>query len=144
MISENNVWSGTPSQILNLGTYIICGLVSLTVFGAIFAIPYAIWQYLVVKNQRYELTSQRLKVHSGVLSKKTDELELYRVKDTQFDQPFILRLFGLGNIVIVSSDSTTQVSSIRAIKDAPELRDQIRNLVESRREQKRVRVAEFE
>jgi membrane protein YdbS with pleckstrin-like domain len=144
MAQETDVWSGNPSQITNLGTYIICGLISLTVFGAIIAIPYAIWRYLVVKNWRYELTSQRIRAHSGVLSKKTDELELYRVKDTKFDQPFFLRLFGLGNVIIVSSDSTTPVSEITAIKDAKNLREQIRNLVEERRDQKRVRVAEFE
>ena len=146
MVQENDVWSGTPSQITNLGTYIICGLVSVATFGvgAIIAIPYAIWQYLVVKNQRFELTSQRLRAHSGVLSKKTDELELYRVKDTKFDQPFFLRLFGLGNVIIVSSDTTTPISAITAIKDAQHLREQIRQLVEDRRDQKRVRVAEFE
>lgn len=144
MAQELNVWSGSPSQISNLGAFIICGLVSLTVIGAIFALPIALWMYLVVKNQRYELTSQRLKVHSGVLSKKTDELELYRVKDTRFDQPLLLRLFGLGNVIIVSSDATSPVSTITAISDAQPLREQIRKLVEERRDQKRVRIAEFE
>lgn len=144
MASEEHVWSGSPSQITNLGTYVICGLLTLTGYGAIIGIPYAIWRYFVVKCQRYELTSQRLKVHSGVLNKKTDELELYRVKDTKFDQPLFLRLFGLGNVIIVSSDSTTPISSIYGIEGAQQLREQVRNLVEDRRAQKRVRVAEFE
>ena len=144
MAQEIDVWSGTPSQITNLGAYIICGLLSLTGIGAVIGIPYAIWRYLVVKNQRFEVTSQRITAHSGVLSKQTDELELYRVKDTKFDQPLFLRLFGLGNVIIVSSDSTTPISAITAVKDARSLREQIRNLVEERRDQKRVRVAEFE
>jgi membrane protein YdbS with pleckstrin-like domain len=114
------------------------------VFGAIVAIPYALWKYLVVKHQKFEVTSQRIMAHSGVLSKKTEELELYRVRDTKFDQPFFLRLFGLGNIVIISNDATTPISVIPAIKGARDLREQIRSLVEDRRDQKRVRVAEFE
>jgi hypothetical protein len=73
--------------------------------------PWCLWQYLVVKKQRFELTSQRLRAYRGVLSKKTDELELYRVKDTKFDQPFFLRLLGLGNAIIVSFDSTTKSTS---------------------------------
>ena len=89
MASEINIWSGSPSQITNLGTYILCVLLSLTIVLAIVAIPYAIWQYLVVKNQKYDLTSQRLKQHAGVLSKQTDELELYRVKYTRFKQTFL-------------------------------------------------------
>lgn len=144
MATETQVWSGTPSQVLNLGTFIVCGLISLTIIGAIVAIPYAVWKYLVVKNWRFEVTSQRIKVHSGVLSKKTEELELYRVKDTKFDQPLFLRLFGVANVVIVSTDTTTPVSVIPAIKDAQALREQIRIFVEERRDQKRVRVTEFE
>ena len=89
MASEINIWSGSPSQITNLGTYILCVLLSLTIVLAIVAIPYAIWQYLVVKNQKYDLTSQRLKQHGGVFSKQTDELELYRVKYTRFKQTFL-------------------------------------------------------
>jgi membrane protein YdbS with pleckstrin-like domain len=144
MEAEKQVWSGRSSQIVNLGTFIVCGLICLTVIGAIVALPYAIWKYLLVRTQTYEVTSQRIRVHSGVLSKKTEEMELYRVKDTKFDQPFFLRLFGLGNVVIVSNDATTPISIIPAIKGAGDLREQLRNLVEDRRDQKRVRVAEFE
>lgn len=144
MATEEHVWSGNPSQIVNLGTFILCTLLSLTVILAFVAVPYAIWKYLVVKNQKYDLTSQRLKTHSGVLSKKTDELELYRVKDTKFDQPFFLRLFGLGNVVLMSSDLTTPIAKIEAVNNAQALREQIRSLVEERRDQKGVRIAELE
>jgi membrane protein YdbS with pleckstrin-like domain len=143
-LEENQVWSGTSSQVLNLGIFILCGLVTLTVIGAIVAIPYAVWRYLLVRNRRFEVTSQRIKVYSGVLSKKIEELELYRVKDTKFEQPFFLRLFGLANVVIVSTDSTTPISMIPAIKNAQDLREKLRVLVEERRDQKRVRVTEFE
>lgn len=144
MTAEADIWSDSPSQATNLGTYVISGLISLTGFGAIVAIPYAFWCYLVVKNQRYELTSHRLRVHSGILSKKTDELELYRIKDTKFDQPFFLRLFNLGNVIIISSDASTPTSSIHAVKEAQNLREKLRNLVEERRDQKRVRMVENE
>lgn len=142
--TEEQVWTGGPSQVTNFGTYVVCGLLTLTGIFAIFALPYAFWQFLVVRCQRYELTTQRLKVHSGVLNKKTDELELYRVKDTRFDQPFFLRLFGLGNVILFSTDATTPTSTINGVKDAQQLREQIRTLVETRRDQKRVRLAELE
>ena len=144
MAEEEHVWTGGPSQITNLGAYAVCVLLTLTVIGAVVAIPFAIWKYLVVRCQRYELTSQRLKFHSGILSKKIEEVELYRIKDTKFDQPFWFRLFGLGNVTLVSSDVTTPVVSIHGVKDAQQLREQIRSLVEVRRDQKRVRTGEFE
>lgn len=144
MVQEEHVWSGSPSQVLNFSTFLICGLASLTIVLAIVAIPYAIWRWLAVKNIKYELTSQRLKVHTGVLSKKVDELELYRVKDSSFEQSFFRRLFGVGDVLLMSSDSTSPSTTINAIKNARALREQIRGIVETRRDQKRVRVTELE
>jgi uncharacterized membrane protein YdbT with pleckstrin-like domain len=104
----------------------------------------ALWKYAAVRCQKYELTTQRLKLQAGVLSKKIDEIELYRVKDTRFEQSFFLRLFGLGNVVIFSSDTTQPAQTIKAVANAKALREQIRALVEVRRDQKRVRMIETE
>jgi uncharacterized membrane protein YdbT with pleckstrin-like domain len=103
-----------------------------------------LWKYLVVKNQVYELTNQRLKMHSGVLSKRIEELELYRVRDTQFEQPFFLRLFGLGNVILLTTDTTSPEVIVPAIPNAQAIREQIRDAVEETRDTKRVRVAELE
>ena len=102
------------------------------------------WKYLDVRCQRHELTTQRLKTESGVFSKTTHELELYRVKDIMLQQPFLLRLFGLGNVVLMTSDVSTPELTLRAIPDAPTFRDKLRQCVEERREQKRTRVTEVE
>lgn len=144
MAEENVVWSGNPSQVTNMGTFILWGLLALTVFLLPVSAIVILWKYLVVKNQKYELTTQRLKTHAGVLSKKTEEIELYRVKDTKFEQTFFLRLFNLGNVVLLSSDMTQPTQTICAVSNAQALREQIRNLVEERRDQKRVRNIESE
>ncbi len=144
MAAEETVWTGSPSQWLNAGRFALCFLATLTGIFAIVAIPYAIWRWFVVKNIRYELSTQRLKCHSGVLNKTTEELELYRVKDSRFDEPFLMRMVGLGNVTVVSSDSTTPTTSLLALREGGPLREKIRALVEERREQKRVRIAEFE
>ncbi len=59
-------------------------------------------------------------------------LELYRIKKTTLDQPFALRIFGLANITIVSSDADTRNWEISAIpaQVAVELREQLRNHTE--------------
>ncbi|MBX9705992.1 MAG: PH domain-containing protein [Gammaproteobacteria bacterium] len=95
--------------------------------------------YFVTKYIKYTLTSERLQTHTGVFSKQTNDLELYRVIDTRLEEPFLLRLFGLGNIVLITADSSSPALSIIAIKDASKLRNNIRNLVESRRDAKKVR-----
>ncbi len=142
--NEKTVWRYSPSQILNIWTYLICGLVSLTLVGAIVAIPIAFWKYLVVKNMVFELTTERFLIHSGVLNKRTDEIELYRIRDSRLDQPFVFRFFGLSNITVVSSDVTNPELLIPAIPDGQQARNALRNAIEHCRQRKHVRVGEFD
>lgn len=142
MAEEIFICSGGPSQVINTGAFILCGVLAIPTCGI--ALIYAAWRYLDVKNQRFELTTQRLTSHSGIFSKKIDEIELYRVKDTGLIEPFLLRLFGLGNVVLISSDSTNPFKTIPAVSGAKDLREKIRTLVEERRDQKRVRTLETE
>ena len=73
-----------------------------------------------------------------------DEIELYRIKDSTVDNPFILRILGLGNIRLITSDKSTPVITIPAIKDAREVRETIRKRVEYLRDKKRVREVDYE
>ena len=141
---EYPVWTGSPSQWMNLPAFLLWGLLALTLVLLPVSLCVILWRYLVVKNQVFELTSERLKMHSGVLNKKISELELYRVTDTQFDQPFWLRVVGLAHVQIMSSDKTSPLVTITAVPDARELREKLRELVEARRAAKGVRLSELE
>ena len=109
----------------------------------IFPLFIILWKWLVIKCTKYELTNQRLKKQYGVLNKKIDELELYRIKDYKLDQPFFLRLFSLGNIVLKTSDKSHPTVIIPAVSESAELREKIRSLVENLRDQKRIREVDF-
>jgi uncharacterized membrane protein YdbT with pleckstrin-like domain len=140
MPEEKTIWTSSPSQVLNLGVFILCGLL----FFLVVPLFYALWKWLVVKLTQYELTSERLKIRSGVINRKLDELELYRVRDYRLDQPLSLRVFSLGNIVLTTSDKTTPVVVLRAIRDAERVREELRTYVESCRTSKRVREIDIE
>lgn len=140
MAEEKPLWSGSPSQIVNLPVYAVCVLFIWLVIPA-FVI---LWKWLVTRCTRYELTSERLRTRSGVFNKELDEIELYRVRDYKLEQPFFLRLFGLGNIFLTTSDKTHPTFTLRAIKGSEALRDQIRNAVEVCRVSKRVREVDME
>lgn len=133
--SEHEVWSGTPSQWQNLGWWLSCLL--------ILPIPYALWRWLVVRNTRYLLTDQRLKSSRGVFNRVTDDLELYRIKDTRFEQSVWQRMVGIGDIELSTSDTTTPLARLRNIRHADNVRDILRGLVEKRRDAKRVRELDF-
>ncbi|MDP3843271.1 MAG: PH domain-containing protein [Oxalobacteraceae bacterium] len=126
MSQEQAVWSGTPSQVVNLGTYILCILFLWLVIPAFILL----WKWLVVRNTQYELTTQRLRLRTGVLNKETSALELYRVKDFTVDQPLFLRLFSVANIILETSDKSHPTVVIRAVPDAEALASTIREHVE--------------
>jgi uncharacterized membrane protein YdbT with pleckstrin-like domain len=134
------VWRGSPSQILNVPVFIVCTLLC----WLIVPIGFAIWKWLVVKNVRYELTTERLRLRRGVLNKELEELELYRVRDYKLEQPLLLRLFSFGNITVTSTDASQPVLTLRAIGNSEQVREQIRFYVEDCRTRKRVRTIDVE
>lgn len=140
MAEEELVWSGAPSQVVNVPAYVLWGLL----FWLVIPIFVILWKWLVLKNTKYELTTERLKTRHGVINKKMDDMELYRVRDYKFDQPLFLRLFRLGNITLLTSDKTSPVVVIRAIGDGEQLREQVRKSVEACRMKKRVREVELD
>jgi len=156
MLQEQTVLSASSSQVLNFWAFMLLGTCQLA--GAYLMLFYAIpalvwmgavalvmlWKYLGVRCQHYELTTERLKTQTGIFSKTTQELELYRVKDIMFEQPFFLRLFGLGHVVLMTSDVSTPTLTLKAIHDADNWREKLRHCTEARREQKRTRLTEVE
>lgn len=140
MDEERSVWQGTPSQVVNIGSFILLGLF----FWLVIPLFVILWKWLVVKNTKYELTTERLRLRYGVFNKKTDELELYRVRDYKLDQPFFLRIFSLSNIVLTTSDKTHPRVVLEAITDGEELREKLRKYVEVCRTRKGVREVDIE
>jgi uncharacterized membrane protein YdbT with pleckstrin-like domain len=140
-MAEDTVWSAHPSQVINFGSYLFLLLLAIPTLGLTLFI--ILWKWLVVKNTKYELTTERLKTRTGVLNKKVDELELYRVKDYSMEQPFFLRLFSCSNIILETSDQSHPQLTIQAISDAEAVREKIRAYVEDCRVKKGVRETDF-
>ena len=136
MTDERIEWIGHPSQWQNLGWFVLCLL--------IIPLPVAIWKWLETRNTVYTLTDQRLKFTRGVFSKTTEDLELYRVRDTKFEQSFFERMVGLGEIEVFTTDETSPTIKLPFIQDAETVREKIRGLVEARRDAKRVRYLDAE
>src|SRR6184192_3952508 len=137
---EETVWRGTSSQWKNFGLYILCALLCWLIVPIFIALA----RYLQTKCKIYELTTERLKITEGVFSKVTDTLELYRVKDIETRQPFLYRMFGIENVQLNTSDSSSPFVLIEAIRHQVGLADKIRNQVETIRQQKGVREIDVE
>jgi uncharacterized membrane protein YdbT with pleckstrin-like domain len=136
MSDERIEWTGHPSQWQNLGWFLACVL--------LVPIPFALWKWLETRTTVYTLSDQRLKFTRGVLTKTTEDLELYRVRDTKFEQGVFERMLGLGRIVLFTTDETSPSIVLPYIADAESVREKIRGLVEARRDAKRVRYLDTE
>jgi uncharacterized membrane protein YdbT with pleckstrin-like domain len=159
MTEENSLWKGSSSQWLNLGPFAAALVVAAgIIIGGVIAGPaapfvlvalvlpavYLIWRYLVVRTQVFELTSERLRLTRGVINQKIDEIELYRVKDSQMVRPWWMRLTGLASIVMETSDRTLPHLVIPAIHGGEQVRELLRKHVELERDRKRVREMDFD
>lgn len=137
---EQVIWSGSSSQVRNLHIYLLCGLFC----WLIIPLFYALAKWIQLRSRHYEVTTQRLRIRQGVFSKRTDEMELYRVSDSTVYEPFWQRFFGVGNIVVTTNDASTPSLTLEALPNAPEIREKLRTAVEECRDRKRVRVTEME
>ena len=139
-VAEEIVWRGSSSQWKNFGVYFVCGLLC----WLIVPIFVALARFFQTKCEIFELTTQRFKVTSGVFSKVTDTLELYRVKDIETRQSFLARLVGVENVQMNTSDASSPLVLVEAVPSTVRLADKLRNQVEIIRQQKRVREIDIE
>ena len=57
----------------------------------------------------YSMTEDRLFIKRGLFNLREDEVRLYRIKDLGLERNMIQRMFGLGTIRVVSSDSLSLI-----------------------------------
>ncbi|HEX9565257.1 MAG TPA: PH domain-containing protein [Gemmatimonadaceae bacterium] len=154
---ESPVWTGSPSQWVNAGWFVACliaaaafvsaGVIAsqpLIAVGAVIPAIYALAKALTVRTTRIEVTTERISTTVGIFSRHKWDIELYRVKDTTLQEPFLLRMVRRANILIVSSDRSSPMVSLRALPDAERLRQQIRANVERLRLKRGVREMDIE
>lgn len=133
--TEQPVWQGHPSHVQYLGTYTLCVLFCWLIVPLFFAL----YLWMIIRSRVYEVTTQRIFYTTGIFSKTREEWEIYRIKDMRVEQPFKLRVFGKGNIVLETSDRSIPNFVIEAVPEPRSLADRIRQLVEERRRSRGVR-----
>lgn len=133
MTTETDVWEGRPSQLGNIPLFIICLVLS----WLIIPLLVMVWVWLDTRLTHYKLTTERLVTTTGVLNRMTNQMELYRVRDYQIEEPFWMRLFGLANIYVISTDRTNMDLEIKAIAGSSNLVALVREQVETLRHSKR-------
>lgn len=92
---------------------------------------------------RYALSEDRLFLSVGFLNIKDDEILLYRVRDIDTSRSLWQRLFGVGTVIVMSSDKSMPNLVLKNIKDPVRVKEIIHEQVEEMKIRRRVRVGEI-
>ena len=92
---------------------------------------------------RYRLTTQRLFVQTGLVAKRLEEVELFRVKDVTLEQGFFDRLLGVGQVTVLSTDDSAPRVTLAGIPEPEPVKEQIRTAFRAARRREGLRTGEF-
>ena len=145
--AEKTIFSGSPAMIYSVGQvvpFVVVVLLAGTtvyllesenqtayivylVLGALVACGVILIRYYVRSCAiHYTITTQRIKLDRGWLSKVQESLELFRVDHFELRQPLGSRLLGQSFLHLYSSDAELENFSIYGIPNLPALADQLR------------------
>ena len=91
----------------------------------------------------YGFSEDRLYIKTGVLNTREDEVRLYRITDIGLERSLWQRIMGMGTIRLYSSDQSMGDFSLVNVKNSEDVKEQLSELIEKERENKRVSSREF-
>ena len=91
---------------------------------------------------RWVLTTERLQVVRGILSRSTEEVELTRVRDVSFEQGLAQRALGIGTVTVIGTDATAPTIVLHDVDEPEQVKELIRQAVRDQRRRHRVRQVE--
>jgi len=105
----------------------------LTMLALIFCIGFTFYHYILLKTTKFKITNQRIEKTEGIFSRKTTNLELYRVKDLQMKRSLIERIVGIGSVQLTTSDHSDHQFHLNGIENYEKVFTTIRHQVETNR-----------
>jgi uncharacterized membrane protein YdbT with pleckstrin-like domain len=87
---------------------------------------------------RYRLTPQRLEVERGILGRRYESIDLWRVRDVVLEQTLVERMRGVGRITVLSTDQVEPELLVGPVAAAKPLYDRLRDAVAAARKEARV------
>jgi membrane protein YdbS with pleckstrin-like domain len=103
--------------------WITIALLGIALVPPVIALPLAVAQ---LKSTHYKVTNQRILIEQGVISKSLIEIDMRSVDDTEFHQTFLERIFGIGEVWVVSTDKIAPKMVLHGIHDPRKTRELIR------------------
>jgi membrane protein YdbS with pleckstrin-like domain len=166
-MEERDLWSGTFSSkammghwffaaigslaLIALGIYLVAAteyewkMIGLYVTLGLAALWWlCVWLLLVYRqwSRHYRVTTQRIVHQEGILSRSNDRIEIIDVSDVSFTQSIFDRMFGVGDIKVVSDDQSHPVLILGGIADVARVTNIIDDARRDERRRRGVRIVD--
>jgi uncharacterized membrane protein YdbT with pleckstrin-like domain len=133
---EETLYEGRPAVVPGLGALMLAILT--------LGLGY-LYLWMRTRAVSYKVTTRRVLVERGMLSKRLEQIDAFRIKDFVVDRPFSQRLLGTGNLLLLTADSTTPAVELRGLHtDVVALYEKLRAAADADRARRSVRVVDNE
>jgi uncharacterized membrane protein YdbT with pleckstrin-like domain len=131
-VREDVLFEGHPALLSNLWQLIA----SILTLGLLL-----LYFWVRAKSVHYRITSQRVVVETGLLSKRLEQIDLYRIQDYAVERPLGQRIMGNGNLVLMTADRTSSILRLTGLPtDVVGLYERLRKATEQEKRRRGVRV----
>jgi hypothetical protein len=128
---ERTLFSGRPAALYSIGRWALT-IVTLGIAGLCY--------WLASMSTRFEITTQRIRIERGVLSKSRQDTELYRIDDITLEEPLGMRMVGHALLLLRSTDRSTPVVRLYGVRGLPAIAEKLRECALRERERRGVKV----
>ena len=90
------------------------------------------------KSIKFRVSNTAIEYERGLLSKRIDVTQLWRVRDVSYKQNLVDRILGIAHIEVVSSDATQPTFEIVGLPASRQLFENLRDSIEIQRQAKNV------
>ncbi|WP_391574970.1 PH domain-containing protein [Cohnella sp.] len=81
----------------------------------------------------YRITERRIVVEKGIFTKRREEIQLYRIRDITLKRNLLERMLKIGDITVLSTDTTSPSYLLRNIRDSVTVSDLLGQAAETAR-----------
>jgi membrane protein YdbS with pleckstrin-like domain len=107
------IYANAPAGYVILGFVVLCGIICLRYFAK-------------SRSIHFEITTQRIKLERGFLSKVQESLELFRIDHFELRKPLGMRLLGQSALHVYSSDAEISKFFIYAVPNLEAIAEELR------------------
>ena len=91
------------------------------------------FNYGIPSFTQYTITDTRLIVEKGILTKKREEIRLFRIRDISLKRSLLERILKMGDITLHTTDETSPEYKLRNLRNSVHVSDILGEAVENSR-----------